>query len=247
MQKIFLFIFLIFSIVLNAQTEESYTDIDDLFANENISIDTLTYNKTLEYYKQREFDDDLKTKYSGKEFEYIDDLKEEKPREKEEKKSSPINANLFIGFMTSVFPYLLGILVVFIILKSFVNIESGFWKFGNSSKMDTKKLIHENTEDIESNNYEKLLGIALKDKNYRLATRYYYLFLLKILSQKELITYHKDKTNTEYKFELENKQTRNKFSYLAYIYDYVWYGEFPIDESEFKTIEYNYKTFIHNI
>jgi len=80
-----------------------------------------------------------------------------------------------------------------------------------------------------------------------LATRYYYLSLLKRLSQKGLITYDKDKTNTEYKFELQDKQMRKKFSYLAYVYDYVWYGEFPVDESKFSTIETNYKTFLQTI
>ncbi len=247
MLKYLLIAFLLLSMTIVAQTEETYQNIEELFKYEDSDTDTLIYNKTLDYYNQRNFDDDLKTKYSGKEFEYIDDLKEEKQQEKKEKTTNAVDAKLFISFMSNVFPYLLGLLAVFIIVKSFLNTESGFWKFGKFSKKSTTKLIYEDDDDIDKNDYEKLLSLAQKNRNYRLATRYYYLFLLKELSQNGLITYHKDKTNTDYKFELQNKDIRTEFSYLAYIYDYVWYGEFPIDEIKFNAIEHNYKNFINTI
>ena len=95
--------------------------------------------------------------------------------------------------------------------------------------------------------FDTLLTNAINNGNYRLATRFHYLSLLKKLSQKELIKYDKDKTNTEYQFELKNKELRAKFSYLAYIYDYVWYGEFPVDQLKFGVIENKYKSFIEVI
>ena len=79
--------------------------------------------------------------------------------------------------------------------------------------------------------------------DYRKATRYYYLLLLKRMNEKELITYDKDKTNSEYVFDLQKLELRKQFSYLLYIYDYVWYGEFKVDELNFKTIENEYESF----
>ena len=64
------------------------------------------------------------------------------------------------------------------------------------------------------------------------------------LSKKELIDYHKDKTNSEYLYEIENNTMRTQFSYLSYVYSYVWYGEFPVDETNFKVAENKYQSFL---
>ena len=212
--------------------------------NENSFInDTLTYSKTTEFSDQKHFTTDLNTKYSGKKFKYIDNLK----KEKIQPSIDTSGADLFLSFMATVFPYLIGLIIVLIILKTFINTESGFWKFGKSTKKTTKKLVHDDDENIDETDFDNLLSRAITNGNYRLATRYHYLTTLKKLSQKELIKYDKDKTNTEYQFELKNKELRKKFSYLAYIYDYVWYGEFPVDQVKFNVIANKYKSFIQAI
>ena len=71
--------------------------------------------------------------------------------------------------------------------------------------------------------------------------------LLKKLSEIKTITYDKDKTNTEYLFEIENKKIRDQFSEVLYLYNYVWYGEFPIDIHGFKTVEKKYKAIFNSI
>ena len=98
-------------------------------------------------------------------------------------------------------------------------------------------------DDIHETDIDGLLQNAIKNKEYRLAIRYQYLSVLKILSNKKLIDYHKDKTNSEYLFEIENSKTRTEFSYLSYVYSYVWYGDFPIDETNYKLAENKYQSF----
>jgi len=258
MQKIVLLLFILTFSFGYAQSEEIYdyeaeesstyeengyyTPNEYSFAN-----DTLTYNKTTELSKKRQFHTDLNEKYNGKEFTYVDDLKKKEKKQETIAKVDTSGADLFLSFMVNIFPYLIGLIVVFIILKTFVNTEAGFWKFGKISKKTTEKLVHEDHENIDETDFDALLNKAIQDGNYRLATRYYYLASLKKLSQKELIKYDKDKTNTEYQFELQNKELRTKFSYLAYIYDYVWYGEFPVDQVKFSVIENKYKSFIQVI
>jgi len=89
-------------------------------------------------------------------------------------------------------------------------------------------------EDIETIDFDKLINSALKENNYRLATRYMYLKTLKALSTKSIIEWHFDKTNNDYLNEINDNQTKSLFKRVSYIYDYVWYGEFPIDENGFN-------------
>jgi len=254
MQKALLLLFIISTSFVYAQNEETYEVQDASTYEENgyytpdeysFANDTLTYNKTTELSEKRQFQSDLNEKYNGKDFTYIDDLKKE-----EKKPTADIDtsgADLFLSFMANIFPYLIALIVVFIILKTFVNTEAGFWKFGKISKKTTEKLVHDDHENIDETDFDALLKKAIQHGDFRLATRYYYLSSLKKLSQKELIKYDKDKTNTEYQFELQNKELRHKFSYVAYIYDYVWYGEFPVDQVKFNVIENKYKSFMQVI
>jgi len=248
MHKIsFIFFLILFNSVVSQNTNDFVIDEfeDDYIEEVSFANDTIVYNKNTNISEQRQFHDDLKNKYAGKDFEYIDNLK--KPEPVEEKELDSTGIDLFLGFMSSFFPYLLGIIVLLILLKSFVNIDAGFWKFGKQTKKVSKKEVYDDEEDIHEHDYEELLRLAIKNANYRLATRYYYLLLLKNLSHKKLISYHKDKTNTEYQFELKNKYLRSKFSQLVYIYDYVWYGEFAINEMKFNLIEEKYQSFIKGI
>lgn len=208
----------------------------------NIKKDSITYNKTLNVAKDRKFNSNLKEKYTGNDFTYIDNLK--KPKNKSIPNLKFLE--VFFFFMVRIFPYLLGLIVILIILKVFLGTDLNFWKF-NKIKKSTEKLIFEEDKEIDDLDFEKLLKKALNNSNYRLATRYYYLLLLKNLSSKKHIKYHKDKTNSEYLFEIENTTLRKEFSYLSYVYNHVWYGDFPIDKNDFNAIEYKYKTFFNSL
>ena len=206
-----------------------------------IKIDTIFYNKNIDFTTQKEFKEPLTEKYSDKEFIYTEDAVE-----KEEPDSAPIDTaflNGFIYFMVNIFPYILGGFIILIILKTFLGTEIGFWNFKNNSKKISEKLVFED-EDIHEVDLNGLLKNAIDKKEYRLSIRYYYLSVLKRLSSKKMIKYHIEKTNSEYLFEIENIATRKEFSYLSYVYTYVWYGEFPVDETTFKVIESKYKSFL---
>lgn len=97
-------------------------------------------------------------------------------------------------------------------------------------------------ENINEVDFEALINAALQQNNYRLATRYLYLKSLKILSRKGIIDWHYDKTNSDYINEITNETTKNSFTRISYIYDYVWYGEFNIDEDQFKRNQRDFNT-----
>lgn len=216
---------------------------EDRVATAEKKADTIVYAKNTAINKQRTFSSNLKNTYSDKDFQY----KENAPEKKDN--SAPINLgiiNAFIFFMSQVFPFVLAAIIIFIILKIVLGFDLQFWKTNNTSKRKKVKLIYEN-EDIHEIDLETLLRQAIEQKDFRLAIRYYYLTSLKCLSSKKIINYHKDKTNSDYIFEIQNAELKSKFSYLSYVYTYVWYGEFSVDENNFVAAENKYQSFLKAI
>ena len=133
-----------------------------------------------------------------------------------------ILAFILIGFVVY--------MIVRVILK-----KEGMWILGRSGKKIAGTDI--TTENIHELDFSKLTEETKRDGNYRLAVRYYYLWVLKKLSNREIIDWHWDKTNSDYLYEIKDNVLRKDFEYLSYLYDHSWYGEFPIDSDAFAKAE----------
>ena len=137
------------------------------------------------------------------------------------------------------------LLVIYFIFKAVINKE-GNWVFGKSSD---KNIIP--VTDIETNihatDFKQLIEVAENDKNYRLAIRYYYLWLLKGLTNAEIIDYDVEKTNSDYFNEIKSKPIQEEFSYTSYLYNYIWYGEFDVNEQQFNKAKTAFKKFLNSI
>lgn len=205
----------------------------------DINGDSIVYNKNTNILEERNFSENLKEKYADEDFKYVD---EHKAKDKKDLKESSF-LKFFIFFMGKVFPILLAIFVIIIVLKVVLGLDLQFWKSTPKTRKDAKKLVYED-EDIHEVDLESLIKQSIENKDFRLSIRYYYLAVLKKLSTHQFIAYHKDKTNSEYLFEIENTAIRNQFSYLSYIYSYVWYGEFVIDDAHFKIAQNKYQSFL---
>ncbi|WP_298506071.1 hypothetical protein [uncultured Maribacter sp.] len=130
--------------------------------------------------------------------------------------------------------YILVILgVVYIIVRMILNKE-GRWLFSRKRE-ETEELNYEIGEDIHEVNFEVLIKEALQNKDYRLAVRYNYLLLLKKLDEFSVISYDSQKTTYDYSLDLEGTSYSTGFNKATYYYTYIWYGEFTIDEEEYKT------------
>ncbi len=95
--------------------------------------------------------------------------------------------------------------------------------------------------------FKKLIAQALEQKDYRGAVRYYYLFILKELSERELIDYEFDKTNADYLQELIATQLKQGFQRVTKLYDYIWYGNFSVTESDYRKAESTFVQLEKNI
>lgn len=89
-------------------------------------------------------------------------------------------------------------------------------------------------ENITEVNFDQLINQAINEENFRLATRFLYLKSLKILAKNNIIEWHFDKTNSDYLNEIKNSEMRQLFKKVSYVYDYVWYGEFPVNKEQFE-------------
>ncbi|MEW5676014.1 DUF4129 domain-containing protein [Flavobacterium enshiense] len=146
------------------------------------------------------------------------------------------------GIAIKTIAVLVVLFVVYLIVKAILNKE-GKWIFGKSSK---KKIItseiHE--EDIHAIDFKVIIEKSKQADNYRLSIRYYYLWLLKKMSDNGIIEWDIEKTNTDYLYEINRQSLKDDFQYLSYIYDYSWYGEFVVDQILFEKAE---KAFIKTI
>lgn len=144
---------------------------------------------------------------------------------------------LFASILSAL-PYIILGVVLFLLLKFFlkVNLKSS----SVISKNNPTVSITEEEELIKSKDISKLIEHAIQQKNYRLAVRYYYLNILKQLENKELIIWEQQKTNEDYIKEISQKNIQHIFTNLTRLYDFVWYGNFEISETEFARVELDF-------
>ena len=140
-----------------------------------------------------------------------------------------------------IFEYLLLVaaivLIVLLLLKN--NIRALFYGKSASVPIDFKEF----EEDIHKINFNELIEDALLKKDFRRAVRLHFLKLLKELSDKNFITWKIDKTNNDYSIELSNSKYSEHFKELTHLYEYIWYGDFQLDENSFIDTISKFKDF----
>lgn len=108
-------------------------------------------------------------------------------------------------------------------------------------------------EDIESNlheaDVESFLDKAIREENYRLAIRLYYLAIIKKLSAKGYIQWKKEKTNGHYLREMrQNKHPETKnFRDVTRVFERVWYSTIPFDGGQFKEVRLSFNELLKTL
>ncbi len=108
-------------------------------------------------------------------------------------------------------------------------------------------LLTEDEDIIQNQDIGQLIHKALQNENYRLAIRYYYLHTLKRLSDTEHIEWESQKTNTDYIKELADDSLKKQFRNITRLYDFIWYGNFEVDEKSFLTAEQKFKSLTNRL
>ncbi|MUH37015.1 DUF4129 domain-containing protein [Zobellia amurskyensis] len=136
-------------------------------------------------------------------------------------------------------PYLLLGVLIYILIRFFLNINASALK--QASKNKALVSVSEEEHIIKNENIQDLINQALAKKDFRLAVRYSYLQVLKLMSEKEIITWELQKTNDDYLNEIAKTELQNPFTSITRLYNFTWYGDFHITEIEYRKAE---KTFL---
>ncbi len=208
--------------------EDEYTSITP----RNISIDSINALKRSKGYEYMAFYDSLLRARQKEE--------EVQPRRVERSTGGGI---FDLGFMHFLLWGLAIAAVLFVVFKLFMDGGSLFTR-RNKTLMEAPP---EEEVEIDTDNLDPLIKKAIDAGNYRLATRYLYMQSLKFLSNKNHIILSPQKTNQQYVNELRSGHLFQPFSRLTLQYDYIWFGEFAVNENQFKMVHNNFKEFNNSI
>lgn len=102
-------------------------------------------------------------------------------------------------------------------------------------------------ENIHAIDFDKALAEAIAAKEFRLATRLYFLMTLKTLSDRKLINVSREKTNRQYLYELKNEDMRSEFRWLMRSFEFIWYGNTQPGQTLFQQVQLRYKDFLNRV
>lgn len=129
--------------------------------------------------------------------------------------------------------------VVFVIFK-LIGVDFK-WFTGKSKSVEVP--YDESLENIHEISFDDEINHTLQNGNYRLAVRLLYLQTLKYLSDREVIEWLPNKTNSAYVKEMEGEKGQDAFANLTNQFEYIWYGDFPVDKVSFAQIQQSFQQF----
>lgn len=129
-------------------------------------------------------------------------------------------------------------LVIYLLMKAEV-LTFLFPKKALSNELDYENL----AENIHQINFDTAIDEAVNRENFRLAVRLLYLQTLKRLTDSGRIIYKPDKTNRQYVHELAGSSLQTDFESLTRQFEFIWYGDFPVNTTLFDTLRNQFKTF----
>jgi hypothetical protein len=171
-----------------------------------------------------------------------DDAYLEKEEQRKERETSTWDGayKFFSSDAVRVLMYiLLGMFLIFVIYRIIVVNNLYFV----SSR---KKLIHDDDggeEDISDENIDEKIRRAAGAGDYRTAIRYSYLKGLRLLNDKGWIRMHAQATNHDYLYQVSKYPVAGDFNFLTRVYDYVWYGEFVVNDEQYARLQTEFQKF----
>jgi len=126
---------------------------------------------------------------------------------------------------------ILGLVLVYIIFRM-VKMRGNLF-FARKDKR-VVAATNEYSDEYVPEDWNKAILEAADGKNYRLAVRHAYRYLLHVLSDKGKISYMAAKTNYQYAYELAGTSLYQPFLHMTRQYEYAWYGGFDLERPQFE-------------
>ncbi|WP_407482110.1 DUF4129 domain-containing protein [Elizabethkingia meningoseptica] len=197
-----------------------------------------------------DFETRFQEKYKGNEFDYSVNKPKESLWQKFKKWLGSLLESLFyndnVRGVNGMFYTLLRIVaivligfVLYIIIK-FILERNGNWIFSKKSKKlnPEERVIAENIHELD---IPYLIKEYETKKDYRSATRYQFLYLLKRMTDKKMLEWDPEKTNKDYIRMLDGNILQKDFQKLSFVFENVWYGERNLTELEYAAFREEYQ------
>jgi hypothetical protein len=115
------------------------------------------------------------------------------------------------------------------------------------TKEDNDKTAQLTDEALEADTYHQLIEQAISSGGFRAAVRLLYLQTLRVLVDKGVVTYSREKTNAAYLRSLVSTPWYKTFATLTLDYEYIWYGETPVNGEQFNVIHRQFRQFMNEL
>lgn len=150
-----------------------------------------------------------------------------------------------LDFFIEYFPYLLLFIGILIIIRLLYRYD--VFKSSSDKQRPPRVQLSDDEQVVKSDNISEHVNDVIEKKAFRLAIRYMFLNTLRQLDLMGHIDYVKNKTNDDYAHEIRNDQLREDFQVLVYYYDFIWYGQYPIDEPFFRELQAKFHGFLEQM
>ncbi len=148
----------------------------------------------------------------------------------------------FTDIVLKVLSILLVLFALYIIVRILIRNRARLFSKGKNEVLEID--INDSERLIQDADFGQLIYENEQTGNVRVCIRLYYLWTLRTLKNKNILIWLPDKTNAEYISEIKDSDLRKHFTYLTYLYEYVWYGEFQIATESYEKAKKSFENLI---
>jgi hypothetical protein len=148
-----------------------------------------------------------------------------------------------VGFKVLLYGLSIGILL-YVALRLLGMERARLWLGGQGRGSGIRG---EMVEDIHAIDYKASIAEAEAEGRYRDAIRFHFLLGLKTMADRGIITWNRNKTNVDYARELSSHALSGPFAQVRRIYEYAWYGEFDVSETDYRALQPYFTSFNNRV
>lgn len=180
---------------------------------------------------------------------YLEDiLKAEKADKKKRQNDNFLNKNSpLLRLLATILLIAIGVVVAIFVARQLMGVQLR----PRNRKIDRQADLALDLETIEDQleqvALEDYIQKAIREENYVLAIRLFYLEALKSLSQAQQIKWKKDKTNSDYIKEMKGSDFFTPFQNITQLFERAWYGNQWLDAATFRQIVPHFEEFIQQV
>ena len=132
------------------------------------------------------------------------------------------------------FSYFLVVVILVVIILLILRVDAFKVLYSANNAPTTQYNVFD--ENIHEMDFDREIEAAVNLKDYRRGVRLLFLYALKLLSDRNHISWEQGKTNHDYVAEVREETLRKWLHQLSFYFDYAWYGNFVISKQMFEKV-----------